>query len=68
MPEVLGVDTMALFAVIRAEDPNCEIIVITGTAFPAYREKFIKAGVLGFFLKPLNFDKLALDLSKFFPN
>jgi two-component system chemotaxis response regulator CheY len=67
MPEVLGVDTMALFAVIRAEDPNCEIIVITGTAFPAYREKFIKAGVLGFFLKPLNFDKLALDLSKFFP-
>jgi two-component system, chemotaxis family, chemotaxis protein CheY len=67
MPEVLGVDTMALFTVIRAEDPNCEVIVITGTAFPAYREKFVRAGVLGFFLKPLNFDQLASDLRKYYP-
>ena len=67
MPEVLGVDTMALFTVIRAEDPNCEVIVITGTAFPAYREKFVMAGVLGFFLKPLNFDQLASDLRKYYP-
>jgi two-component system chemotaxis response regulator CheY len=67
MPEVLGMDTMALFTVIRAEDPNCEVIVITGTAFPAYREKFVRAGVLGFFLKPLNFDQLASDLRKYYP-
>lgn len=67
MPEVLGMDTMALFAVIRAEDPNCEVIVITGTAFPTYREQFLKAGVLGFFLKPLNFDQLATDLRKYYP-
>ena len=67
MPEVLGMDTMALFGVIRAEDPNCEVIVITGTAFPVYREKFVKAGVLGFFLKPLNFDKLVVDLRQYFP-
>src|SRR5512140_2266563 len=55
MPEILGVDAIALFTVIRAEDPNCEVVVITGTAFPTYREKFVKAGVLGFFVKPLNF-------------
>lgn len=67
MPEVLGMDTMSLFGVIRAEDPNCEVIVITGTAFPAYREKFVKAGVLGFFLKPLNFDQLAVELRKYYP-
>jgi two-component system chemotaxis response regulator CheY len=28
MPEVLGVDSMALFSVIRAEDPNCEVIFL----------------------------------------
>jgi len=67
MPEVLGMDTMALFGVIRAEDPNCEVIVITGTAFPAYREQSLKAGVLGFFLKPLNFDQLATNLRKYYP-
>jgi two-component system, chemotaxis family, chemotaxis protein CheY len=67
MPEVLGMDTMALFSVIRAEDPNCEVIVITGTAFPTYREQFLKAGVLGFFLKPVNFDQLATDLRKYYP-
>jgi CheY-like chemotaxis protein len=67
MPEVLGMDTMALFGVIRDEDPNCEVIVITGTAFPTYREQFLKAGVLGFFLKPINFNQLATDLRKYYP-
>jgi hypothetical protein len=41
--------------------------VISGTAFPTYREKFVKAGVLGFFAKPLNFDKLVVDLHQYFP-
>jgi CheY-like chemotaxis protein len=67
MPELFGVDAMALFNFIRSEDPNCEIVVISGTAFPTYREKFIKAGVLGFFHKPLDFDKLAIDLRSYFP-
>jgi two-component system chemotaxis response regulator CheY len=67
MPEVAGLDALALFKVVRAEDPNCEVIVISGTAFPTYREKFVKAGVLGFFTKPLNFDKLVVDLRQYFP-
>ncbi|MBI3760188.1 MAG: response regulator [Deltaproteobacteria bacterium] len=67
MPEVGGLDAMALFKVVRAEDPNCEVIVISATAFPTYREKFLKAGVLGFFQKPLNFDKLAVELGQYFP-
>ena len=67
MPEVGGVDAMGLFRLIRVEDPNCEVVIISGTAFPTYREKFIKAGALGFFPKPLNFDKLAIDLRSYFP-
>ena len=67
MPEVGGLDAMALFKLVHAEDPNCEVIVISATAFPTYREKFTKAGVLGFFAKPLNFDKLLVELSQYFP-
>jgi two-component system, chemotaxis family, chemotaxis protein CheY len=67
MPELCGIDAMALFNFVRAENPDCEIVVITGTAFPTYREKFVKAGVLGFFHKPLDFDRLAVDLRKYFP-
>jgi two-component system chemotaxis response regulator CheY len=67
MPEVAGLDALALFKIVRAEDPGCEVIVISGTAFPTYREKFVKAGVLGFFAKPLNFDKLVVDLHQYFP-
>jgi CheY-like chemotaxis protein len=67
MPELCGIDAMSLFNFVRAENPNCEVVVISGTAFPTYREKFIKAGVLGFFHKPLDFDKLAIDLRAYFP-
>ena len=67
MPEVGGIDAMALFCLVRAEDPGCEVVIISGTGFPTYREKFIKAGVLGFFHKPLDFDKLVVDLRSYFP-
>ena len=67
MPEMCGIDAMSLFEFIRTENPNCEVVVISGTAFPTYREKFIKAGVLGFFHKPLDFDRLAGDLRTYFP-
>ena len=67
MPEIGGLDAMALFRLVRAEDPNCEVVVISGTAFSSYREKFVRAGVLGFFHKPLDFDKLVVDLRSYFP-
>jgi len=67
MPELCGIDAMALFNFVRAANPDCEIVIISGTAFPTYREKFVKAGVLGFFHKPLDFDKLAVDLRTYFP-
>lgn len=67
MPEIGGVDALELFKRVQAEDPKCEVVVISGTAFPSYREKFVKAGVLGYFAKPLNFDQLAIELRAFFP-
>jgi two-component system chemotaxis response regulator CheY len=67
MPEVGGLDALALFRQIHAKDPNCEVVVISATAFPRHREQFLKEGVLGFFHKPLNFDKLAISLRMYFP-
>lgn len=70
MPEINGdttTDAVSLFRQIRKESPGTEIIVISGTAFPQYRETLMKAGALGYYGKPVNFDKLANDVRKFFP-
>jgi two-component system, chemotaxis family, chemotaxis protein CheY len=67
MPELDGFDSVALFRQIRREDVNCEILVISGTAFPSHREMFVKEGALAFFHKPVNFDRLAIELRMFFP-
>jgi len=68
MPEVDGIDSVALFRQIRREDVNCEILVISGTAFPTHREMFVREGALAFFHKPVNFDRLAVELKMFFPD
>jgi two-component system chemotaxis response regulator CheY len=67
MPEVDGLDSVALFRQIRREDVNCEILIISGTGFPSHREMFVREGALGFFYKPVNFDRLAIELRTFFP-
>ena len=68
MPEYDGLDSAGLFDAIRSEDPRCEIAVITASAFPAHRERFIKAGALLYELKPVDFRRLADELRKYFPS
>ena len=67
MPEIDGIDAITLFRQIRRENVNSEIIVISASAFPSHRELFVREGSLGFFHKPINFDRLAVDLRMFFP-
>ena len=67
LPELGGIDAAALFATIRREDPHCEVIVISGSAFPAHHEQFMRGGALAFVGKPIDFDRLARDLREFFP-
>jgi len=66
LPEFDGVDSVKLFETIRTESRDTEIVVISGTAFPRYREIF-RNGAIGFFHKPIHFDEVALLLRKYFP-
>jgi two-component system, chemotaxis family, chemotaxis protein CheY len=68
MPEIDGIDAIALFRQIHREDVNCEIIIISGTAFPSHRELFVREGVLGFFHKPLNSTNWQSNCVCFFPS
>jgi two-component system, chemotaxis family, chemotaxis protein CheY len=65
LPESGGSDAVALFKTMRAENHDCEIIVVSGTGFPQYREMF--RGVIGYFTKPINFQEIATTLRKYFP-
>ena len=49
MPELCGIDAMGLFNFVRAENPNCEVVIISGTAFPTYREKSSRQECWAFF-------------------
>jgi CheY-like chemotaxis protein len=68
MPEFDGLDAAGLFDAIRSEDPRCEIAVITASAFPAHRERFLKAGAIVYERKPVDFRRLADQLRKYFPD
>jgi two-component system, chemotaxis family, chemotaxis protein CheY len=60
-----GSDAVKLYETIRAEDPNCEIAVISASAFPRHREIFRR--LVGFYSKPINFEEVARGLRKYFP-
>lgn len=66
LADVDGSDAVKLYETIRAENRNCDIAVISGTAFPRHREIF-RSGVIGFYSKPINFDEIAKTLRKYFP-
>jgi two-component system chemotaxis response regulator CheY len=65
LPETGGPDAVELFKTMRAENRDCEIIVISGTGHPHYRQKFL--GVIGYFSKPINFSEVGLTLRRYFP-
>ena len=66
LSDIDGGDAVKVYETIRIENPGCEIAVITGSAFPRHRDIF-RRGVLGFYRKPINFDEIARELRKYFP-
>lgn len=61
MPGFTGLD---LCSMIHAKYPNIQIIIISGYADFAYAQKAIKYNILGYCLKPLDFDEITLLLRK----
>ena len=56
MPELSGIDVLKA---IRAADPDCQVILMTGNATVETAIEAVKAGALDYLTKPLDFDRCA---------
>jgi two-component system response regulator HydG len=56
MPELNGIDVLKA---VRAADPECQVILMTGDATLETAIEAVKAGALDYLSKPLDFDRLA---------
>jgi DNA-binding NtrC family response regulator len=55
MPELNGIDVLKA---VRAADPACQVILMTGNATDETAIEAVKAGALDYLSKPLDFDRL----------
>ena len=55
MPEVSGIDVLRA---IRAAEPECQVILMTGNPTVETAIEAVKAGALDYLTKPLDFERL----------
>jgi DNA-binding NtrC family response regulator len=55
MPELSGIDVLKA---VRAAEPQCQVILMTGNATVETAIEAVKAGALDYLAKPLDFDRL----------
>jgi DNA-binding NtrC family response regulator len=55
MPELSGIDVLKA---VRAEEPDCQVILMTGNASVDTAIEAVKAGALDYLSKPFDFDRL----------
>jgi DNA-binding NtrC family response regulator len=55
MPELSGIDVLKA---VRAAEPECQVILMTGNATVETAIEAVKAGALDYLTKPLDFDRL----------
>jgi two-component system, chemotaxis family, chemotaxis protein CheY len=49
-----GIGALALFRLMRAENPDFPVLVVSATALPEIRKSFIKEGALDYVVKPFD--------------
>jgi two-component system chemotaxis response regulator CheY len=54
MPEIGGLDSMAVFRLMRNEDPQAQIVIVSVIAFEKTRETFLNEGAIAYVVKPFN--------------
>jgi two-component system chemotaxis response regulator CheY len=70
VPRNLGMGPLALFRMIRADNPRIPILVVSAIAFPEIRKSFLREGALDYVIKPFDaesFVKLFSKISQIFP-
>src|SRR4051812_36089922 len=61
MPELTGIDVLKA---VRAADPECQVILMTGNATLETAIEAVKAGALDYLSKPLDFNRLGTLLAE----
>lgn len=67
MPEFDGISAIDLFRKVRRELRDAEVMIISASAFPAYRDLFLKEGAFAYVTKPIDFAGMAQQLRRIFP-
>lgn len=70
VPRIGGIGPLALFRMIRADNPKIPILIVTAIAFPEIRRSFLREGALDYLTKPFeaeSFVKVCCKLGEVFP-
>ncbi|HEX4210801.1 MAG TPA: response regulator [Candidatus Binataceae bacterium] len=70
VPRTGGIDALALFRVIRLDNPQIPVLIISAIAFPEIRKSFLREGAVDYLMKPFergSFVKVCGKLSEIFP-
>jgi two-component system, chemotaxis family, chemotaxis protein CheY len=65
-----GIGSLALFRMIRADNPQIPILIVSAISFPEIRKSFLREGALDYLVKPFEADsfvKVCGKLREIFP-
>jgi two-component system, chemotaxis family, chemotaxis protein CheY len=71
VPQTGGIGAFALFRIMRRENPQVPILVVSGLALPEVRKSFLNEGALDYVVKPFSaasFARVCSRLIQLFPN
>ena len=70
MPAVEGIDALAAFRIMRKENPDAAILVVSAVPFEKTRRTMAEEGALAYIIKPFNkfsFEQARMRLARSFP-
>lgn len=70
VPQTGGIGALALFRIMRTENPGVPILVVSALGFPEVRNAFLREGALDYVVKPFNpssFEHVCSRLAELFP-
>jgi CheY-like chemotaxis protein len=70
VPHTGGIGALALFRIMRTENPGIPILVISASAFPEIRKALLREGALDYVIKPFDassFEQVCNSLIRMFP-
>jgi CheY-like chemotaxis protein len=70
VPHTGGIGALALFRIMRSENPGIPVLVVSASAYPEIRQALLREGALDYVIKPFDassFEQVCNNLIKMFP-